>query len=328
MYRGHEDRNVEKVCYEHDHIRKVLKIIKENFSSYFNDFINNEAITGISEEKIKNIISSLGIESYVKKTIYNKEQNFKNILALGLYEFEKDRKKYLDIFDKESLEEYRDDPSAFKSKTLRHECPIINSTLQNVRAKALDKYRQDYNLADANELLKVVINLYNFAENYVVNAYDPVSYDNIIDYSKLFFSELDTESCTVYGVIGGGIKSQMLYKLYPSVFPNRSRMSIWALWYLTNKQAIDCKMDSEYLMIDIKNTISQQNYFYPYELFAFYAHQIFQYINEEAKKIEVYINPEFRYVVVDSFLDCISNTHIEEINLLMSQIKESDNGYT
>ena len=327
MYRFNEERNVEKICYEQKHIIKVLDLIKNNFTNYFFEFLSSEAKHGITEQKIKSIASSLGIESNIKQNSKNKPQNLKNILTQGIIDFEKDRKKYLDIFDKDALMEYQDDPASFKSKTLRHECPIINSTLQNIRAKALDKYRRDYNLADAHELLSVVTNLYNFAENYISNIYNPESYNNIDNLAGLFFSELDTESCTVYGVIGGGIKSQILYKLHPSAFPNRSRMAIWALWYLTGKESIDCKMDSEFLMIDTKESITQQNYFYPYELFAFYAHQIFQLLRREAELLDVNIDPEYRYVIVDSFLTYIAESHNSEIDLLMSQIKDSDNGY-
>ena len=210
---------------------------------------------------------------------------------------------------------------------MKDECPIIKSTIYNKRAKVLDKYRRDYSISNANELLSIVANLYNFAVDHVDNVYDPDSYDEITQYSDLLFSELDTESCTVYGVIGGGIKSHMLYKYDPSIFPNRSRMAVWSLWYLTGKKVIDCKYDSEFLMIDTHASITQQNYFYPYELFAFYAHQIFQLLRVEAEKLGVYLNPEYRYVIVDSFLSFIADSHASEIDLFASQIRESDNGY-
>ena len=56
--------------------------------------------------------------------------------------FEKDRNKYLDILDIETLEEYKTDPSYFKDTVLRNQCPIIQHTLQNKQAKELDKYRR------------------------------------------------------------------------------------------------------------------------------------------------------------------------------------------
>jgi hypothetical protein len=324
MYTRQDERSVEKICHEQEHIDKVLKIIKDIFPKYFDKFITSEAGHKATEHDIQKISNSLGIETKIVKKNGDKTENCKNILIQGLNDFNKDRKKYTDIFDKEALEEYKDDPAAFKSQTLRNECPIIHFTLQNKRAKALDKYRRDFNMSNANELLSVVTNLYNFANNYISNVYNPNSYDNIMKYEDLFFSELDKESCTVYGVIGGGIKSHMLYKNYPSAFPNRSRAAIWALWYLTDKKLIDCEKDSEFLMIDIKENTTQQNYFYPYELFSFYAHQIYLLLKFEMGKLDVRIDPEFRYVAVDSFLDFVANDHSSEIELLISKIKESN----
>jgi hypothetical protein len=326
MYTRQDERSVEKICYEQEHVNKVLKIIKDNFPKEFDNFLASEAGYRATEHDIQKFANSLGIETKTIKNSKDKTQNYKNILAQGLVDFDKDKKKYTDIFDKETLEEYKDDPMAFKSQTLKYECPIINSTLQNKRAKALDKYRYDFSTSDANELLSVVTNLCNFAENYFTNIYAPNNYDSIMKYSDLLFSELDTASCTVYGVIGGGIKSHMLYKNYPSVFPNRSRMAIWALWYLTDKNTFECKMDSEFLMIDTKENTTQQNYFYPYELFSFYAHQVYLLLKAEAEKLEVCIDSEFRYVIVDSFFTFVASRHESEIELLTSKIKESNYG--
>jgi hypothetical protein len=83
-------------------------------------------------------------------------------------------------------------------------------------------------------------------------------------------------------------------------------------------------MGSEFLMIDTEASTTQQNYFYPYELFVFYAHQIFQHLKVEAERLDVYLNPEYRYVIVDSFLSFVAASHVSEIELLTSQIKESD----
>lgn len=210
---------------------------------------------------------------------------------------------------------------------LKNECPIIHSTIHNKRAKELDKYRYEFNISDPNDLLNVVSNLYNFAEEYYHETYDLETYDQINNYEELGYGILDTDDYTVYGVIGGGIKTHMLYKVYPAVFPNRSRDAIWALWYLTDKNTFGCKQDSEFLMIDINKFITQQNYFYPYELFAFYAHQIFQMLKEKADQNDVYLDPEYRYVFVDSFLGFVAKKHDEEISFLKQQIRDGGFGY-
>jgi len=328
VYAFHEDRSVESICYEQDHINKVLEVIKETFSKYFEDFLvyGDSAIPSSSD--IQGVADALGIDAVVKKKSKDKAQCFKNILIQGLTDYESDRQNYLDILDEDALEEYLDDPPYFKSKILKDECPIIRYTIYNRSAKALDKYRRDFSISDANELLSVVTNLYNFAVNYIENEYDPRNYDEIDEYKGLVFSDLDSDSCTVYGVIGGGIKSHILYKFNPSVFPNRSRMAIWSLWYLSNKKVFDCECDSEFLMIDVKESITQQNYFYPYELFAYYAHQIYQLLKAEADDLGVYLNPDYRYVIVDSFLSFVANSHISEIDELTKQLKENDHGHS
>lgn len=327
MYRHQEERAVESICYDQVHIDKVVDVIKIRFSEYFNDFITLGAGSCVSEKKIQKIATNLGIEDIMGKKSLDFSTKLTDIITESLDNFEKDRAKYKDIFDKEKLEEYEDDPQSFKSTVLKNECPIIHSTLHNKRAKELDKYRYEFSISDPNDLLIVVKKLCCFSEEYYNNFYNKDSYDAIDNYKKLKFSELDTDDYTVYGVIGGGIKSQMLYKVYPSVFPNRSRGAMWALWYLADKESLDCKKNSEFLMIDVEKSITQQNYFYPYELFAFYAHQIFQMLKQKAEANNVYIDLEYRYVIVDAFMSFIAKQHEEEISLLKQQIKDGGYGY-
>lgn len=326
MYTRQEDREVEKICYDSNHIEDVLGEIKTNFQNYFTRFITLDAGRVLSDKDIKRLADKFGIKNVKTNEDINKSERLKMIIKEAIDNFEKDRSKYLDIFDEEVLEEYEDDPSYFKSTILKNNCPIIHSTIHNKNAKELDKYRREFRLSDPNELLTVVNNLYVFATEYYEN-YEKDRYDKISKYSDLEVSDLDTDDYTVYGVIGGGIKSHMLYKVYPSVFPNRSRDAIWALWYLTGKKTFGCEQDSEFLMIDIEKTITQQNYFYPYELFTFYAHQIYQLIDQSIDKDKVYIDDEYRYVIVDEFLSFVAKEHAEEINFFRKQIKEGINHY-
>lgn len=326
MYTRQEEREVEKICYDNNHIEDVVAEIKINFQNYFSRFITLDAGRVLSDKDIKKLANKFGIKNVKANDDINKSKRLKMIIKEGIEHFEKDRNKYLDIFDEEALEEYEDDPSYFKSTILKNNCPIIHSTIHNKNAKELDKYRLEFRLSDPNELLTVVNNLYIFATEYHQN-YEKEEYDEISTYSDLDVDDLDTDDYTVYGVIGGGIKSHMLYKVYPSVFPNRSRDAIWALWYLSGKKTFGCEQDSEFLMIDIDKTITQQNYFYPYELFTFYAHQIYQLIAQSIDKEKVYIDDEYRYVIVDEFLSFVAKEHEEEIDFFRKQIKEGVNAH-
>ena len=116
----------------------------------------------------------------------------------------------------------------------------------------------------------------------------------------------------------------MLYKVNPMMFPYRSRNALWALWFLTDKNPFGCKMDSEFLMIDTKNFTMQQNYYYPYELFAFYAFEIYKMLRDKADEMKAYIDPNYRYVIVESFLNYVAGEHGAEIDFYLSQNKDSN----
>lgn len=328
MYTHQEERSVESVCYQQEHIQEALEVIQEKFNHYFQEFIEHEAGYGISEKRAKEIANSLGMASSKNKNKIDTKLNFNNIINNFIGEFEKDRKKYIEIFDEESLEEYEEDSSMFKSIVLRNECPIIHSTLHS-NAKELDKYKKDFNCSDAEDLITVISNLFYFSKEYYNEIYDKNGYEQIDNYEALKMSDLDTEDYSVYGVIGGGIRSHMLYKVCPEVFSNRSRNALWAMWYLTDKEIFDCEYDSEFLMIDKKKDgyITQQNYFYPYELFSFYAFKVYLLLKQKAIENGVYLNPEYRYVIVDAFLSFIANQHNDEISLLKQNIKNGGYGY-
>jgi len=319
--------NIEDICYEEAHIEQVIEEIRKNFLQYFELFLETESGNKVSGDELEELAKAFGCTKTAKSVKQiNKAKIFKSIIKEAIDDFEKDRPSYLEILDLEALEEHEDDPPNFKNSVLRNSCPIIRLTLQNKKAKELDKYRAEFRRADANELLTVVWNLTDFAIEYTEN-YDEQTYEEIQKLEELGFSDLDEDDYIVYGVIGGGIKSHLLYKMNPSVFPNRGRESIWALWYLTNKKHFNCTQDSEFLSINLQKSITQQNFFYPYELFSFYAFNIYKILKEEAEKYDVYLDPEYRYVFVNAYLSFVAQVHAEDIEELKSSLSEDSHGY-
>lgn len=325
MYTKMDNTGVEDICYEDQHVEKVMQVIKLNFEDYFKRFIETGAGKKVSMEDFEKLQKKFGVDPVKAKNNKAEAENYKFIISESIDEFEKDRDAYIKIFDQELLDDYDEDADVFKSKVLRNECPIIRKTLANKKAKELDKYRGAFSVADPDSLLAVVYNLCVFGDEYA-EEYDPDTYEDANVYEDLGVEVLDTDDYTYYGVIGGGIKTHMLFKVYPGLFPNRSRNALWALWYLSGKETFGCRTDSEFLMIDVGKSITQQNYFYPYQLFAFYAFNIYKLLKEKAEKIGAYIDPDYRYVIVDAFLDYIAEEHDEEITLFKTQIKDKDGG--
>ena len=318
--------SIEEISYDKEHIEKVLTEIRVNFSDYFHEFISTEQGQSPSDDKFSELASKFKIVvNEKKKNSIGKDVVLQRIIDESISDFEKDRKKYLEILDVEFLSEYDRNPTPFHKKVLRDECPIIRYTIQNKAAKELDKYRYEFSIADSGHLLKVVTNLTNFANEYSRNIYKSELYDKVNNPSDLKLDSLNSEDYTAYGVIGGGIKSHFLYKLFPNIFPNRSREAIWALWYLTSKKSFDCKQDSEFLMISTKENITQQNFFYPYDLFVYYGIKILNFIRKESAKLNISISNDYQFVILDFFFSYISKKHQSEINELKQKIK--DDGY-
>lgn len=315
MYTSDHEHMVEDKCFQVRHIQKVLNVIKSNFQGFFDKFLESQQ-SHISPDRIDELHDKFIVDYNGKHLVFDRSRACKELFQEAISDFEKDRGTYIDLFDQELLEEYEDDPQQFKSRALKIDTPIIRKTLQNIYAEQLDKYRAAFNRANAMDLLTMVSKLSKFSEDYVKNKYNQEIFESIVYYKDFDLTILDTEEYTVHGVVGGGIKSTMLYKNYPEVFSSRSRLAVWALWYLVGKEKFGCEMDSEFLMIDLKKNSTQQNYFYPYELFEFYALQIYVLIKEAAKLLGVELNSKYRFVYVDAFLSFIALERIQEINFL------------
>ncbi|WP_342602814.1 hypothetical protein [Peribacillus sp. FSL E2-0159] len=311
--------NIEEICYEEHHIKRILTEIKANFYDYFNLFIESEAGTILSADQVKKLAGKFGSDGTIKIHKKNTGIVLKRIIAEGIEKFERNREAYIGLLDEEALEEYEDNPAGFKS-SLRKDCPIIRVTLMS-KAKELDKYRYEFGIANPNELLTVCQNLSSFANTYAKERED-FEYESISVLADLKFEALDTEDYSVFGVIGGGIKSQFIYKLQPAYFPYRSKEAIWALWYLTDKKTFECEEGSQFLMINVEKSLTNQNYFYPYELFSFYAYQVYLLLKKEAEKNNVHIHDTHRYVLVDQFFTFIAKAHDEDIKFISSSSED------
>lgn len=319
---------IENVCYEDAHIKKVLQEITRNFDEYFSQFIDSTGGVGISYKKLAALQRNVGLDAIIiqNNRKSTKIEKYRRIITNTIQAFEKDRKSYLDLLDKDNLEEDGDDVAAFKVKTLKFDCPIIRLTLFS-NVKELDKYKKAFAASDPQQLYDVVRNLRDFACEYANGVYNPSTYDNISSYQELRMDRMDSDDCTVYGVIGGGIKSHLVYKLYPGLFPNRSRAAVWALWYLSGKKTFGCNMDSEFLMIDVDKVTTQQNYNYPYQLFSYYAYELYKMLKAKAIELETDIPDEYRYVIVDAFFTFVASQHEDEIALFRSQIQDGEFDY-
>lgn len=313
MYYPHA---IEEISYEQSHIDQVLQELRKNILIYLSKYIETEGGSHITDDAANKLAEAFGASSRPKSKAKDPKKILELCLSEAIDDFNKDRGIYQDILNLEALEEYKLDVPSFKNKVLRDQIPIIRKTLQNKAAKELDKYRIAFKNAQPGDLFKVVENIVTLAKDWKQNKYNAKEFENIKSCEKLDYHKFDDEDYNAHGVIGGGIKSHFIYKLYPEMYPHRSREALWSLWFLSEKKRFGCKEDSEFLMIDVESGSTQQNYFYPYGLFAYYALKIYEELKKIYAKNGISLSIEYRFVAVDAFLSFISRQHQSEIDVL------------
>ncbi len=270
--------------YKPEHIRLVLTEIKAHFPDYFRAFCPSA-------------------------------KDAKQAFKAAIDNWERDHPAYVELFDLETLEEYEDDPNSFKSD-LRTKCPIIRRCL-NSRAQEMKKYKISFNSSTGRDLLNVTRNIVAFGDKYA-SRFNNKKHEAVTAVKALQLGDLLSEDYTVYGVIGGGIRSHFLYSLRPQAFSNRSQNAIWALYFLTEKNDFGFSDGSEFLMVDTneERPTAQQNYHYPYDLFAYYALCLQKMLKEACAKKGIALDNNKRYCYLDAFVDHIAARHQSEINCL------------
>lgn len=308
--------DIEEICYDQDHIEKVWKEIEQTIPEYFKKYTETESGISVEESELEKLAAKFGSISKPKSKPKDPKKILERLLREAIEDFEKERKPYQEILNLESLAEYKFDVNSFKNTILKNQIPIIRKTLQNKQAKELDKFRAAFNAAQPGHLFEITSNIVELANEWRNKRFDGKIFENIDSCDELDFHLFDEEKYTAYGVIGGGIKSQFIYKLFPEMFPSRSREAVWALYYLTNRKKFGCKEDSQFLMINANEGTTQQNYFYPYGIFSFYALRIFNNLKMHYAINGISLPSEYRFVPVDDFLSFVSRSHQKEIDVL------------
>lgn len=313
-----EDKAEWKDIVEPAHIAKVRKAIDANFARYF------ETLTRPAVPQGNDLFERLGEKFKVapsKKPLpASKPDASAFVDAIAAYS--KKAQRYRNFFTQDILTEFRnDDPDEFQSQ-LRKKCPVILGLVQS-KSDDLKEWRIKYKQTSSPELLEVFENLINFAADYDNDAGKEASYSKYVDHGEFQVDDFDTEEMSILGVIGGGIKSTVLYHLNPRVFPERSDAAMFALFFLTDKSPFSLRSKtSEFLQIDDRklgrdvNLKMDHNYWYGYPLFCSYAMQVARRLEDACRTVHIDFDVEHRYVYVDAYFDHICEVHADELKVM------------
>lgn len=275
MFKGKE---LEKQVYEPKHIQQVLAEIERNFPDYFE---------GFAQQPLEPVF-----HNYIR-------------------EYEKEQEVYREYLDLEALDEFEYDPNAFKSHT-RKRCPIIRRCLMS-RDEVMKAYQKSFKLATGRQLLDTVRNIAEFGISYVAD-FDDEAHEDIATYSDLGLEPLNDDKYQRLGVIGYGIQSSLLYGLYPRNFAHRSQDAVWSLYFLSGRKDFGLEDGPEFLMVRPNEGTCEQNFFYPAELFGFYALSVFVMLELACEDLGITFENRYRYIYLSMFCNHVADTHRDDIN--------------
>lgn len=287
MIRGHK---LEPRAWEPEHIDEVLGEVGRNFSGYFGSFAG---------------------------------QPLDSAFAKSVADYVKERQAYGDYLDLETLADYdQDDPGAFKTFTMK-QCPIIRRCL-NSRDEVMDDYKKSFGIASGRQILDAVRCIARFGAKYEL-GFDDATHEATTAYADLGLDPLNEQQYGLGGVIGYGIQSAMLYGIHPRCFANRSQNAVWSLYFLTGRKDFGFRDGSEFLMVEADQGTCEQNYFFPADLFGFYALKLFLLLKGACATRGISLADEHRYCYLNAFCDHVADRNREAINVLSRSSERVEN---
>lgn len=235
--------------------------------------------------------------------------------------YEKAAAKYRDFFHPDAMEEFADDPNAFK-RGLAKDVPVIAGTL-NQRRPELQEWQRDFRIAKGRDLLAVFSNVLDFREDWA-KAHPEAAYVAHDDADVFALDPLDDdEAMALTSVIGMGIKSIVLYHLDSSRLPQRARPDLYGLYFLSGMEAFGLPSgSSEFLMINDRepasngSLIMEHNFWYPYGLFSLYTLRVYRWMDARMREAGGGLDPHVRYVCVAHFLSEVCSEHAEHMKVM------------
>ncbi len=294
------------------HLKRVWEVVEASLPKYWDMFVAAE----------KEKTPSAKLAAKFGGTASAKEGGIVAKVFEDAVEFyEKEAEKYRKFFDPDALEEYFDDPNAFK-QGLARDIPVIANTLRQRNAELRD-WQMHFRAARPKDLLEVFTNVLDFRAEWS-KEHAPTNYAKHDAPDEFALDPLDDdETMSLVNVIGMGIKSIVLYYLDPERLPPRGRNGLYGLFFLSAKNHFDLpSKSSEFLMInDLSPTpdgsiIMDQNYWYPYGTFSVYAIRVFRWIHERAKASGFTVDPKMRYVYVDRFFQSVCDQHVADLKTM------------
>jgi len=285
----------------HDPIEEkyMKEILENNFNSLWMESF------GILEEQ-NIMLGNMRVKKDNKKEIKKLKEKIDRM--------EKEVNNYMNEchknFGTEMLNIIEADLSAFKNDIFGKELWTVNSALHDMSNPELDRYRDSFENATAKEIYEHVKYILEQAKNYVENIFIKVNLKAVQKIDDLKQDFLYDDNMLLGGVIGLGIRSELLHRMYPGVFPIMTRRSLWGMYFLTN--------ENEFVVDETRDGKSRTSHQweYDYTRFCFYSNFLTNLMSKYLEKYKIKMKSHLRYGYLNLMLVEYAKKHSDEINEL------------
>ena len=216
----------------------------------------------------------------------------------------------LALFDEDNEEVY--EYQEFKDTIFSKQLWTVSSALKT-RDPELERYKEQFLRTPAKDIFVTTLNILKGAEEYMNCSASSIKFHALRNIEELRYSFLDKEGMLLTGVIGLGIRSEILHRLYPSHFPIMTRRSLWGMYYLT-KELDEFVVDSPPFEGMFR---TEHNWNYDYPRFSYLNNFICNLLEDKIKKLCNFdLKPSLRFGYVNEFLVKINEQHKYEIEKL------------
>lgn len=307
-----QEMNEYNLVREPDHVAKVWAAVKQALPNYWNSFVKNER----QESPAARLAAKFG-----GRTTEQELAVIARVFEKAIEFYKKEASKYRAFFDPKAIEEFYDDPNAFKDG-LSRDVPVIANTLRQKRAE-LKKWQVHFGSARPGDLLNVFAHVLEFRAEWS-NSHSAAEYSRYDSCNDFGLKPLDDDDTMgLVNVVGMGIKSIMLFHLDPERLPPRGNAGLYGLYFLSGRDHFGLPSESsEFLMInDVQpasdgSLVMDHNYWYPYDVFSLYALRVFRWIEARAKTTGFAIDRRLRYVYVERFFNAVCDQHADDLKTM------------
>ena len=282
-------------------VKDMKKCLEQNFNSLW-----MESFGILEEENV--MLGGIRVTKDNKKDI----QKLKEKINKMEFDVKKYKSECFQNFNPEIIEIMKSDLGAFKNNIFGEKLWTVSSSLHDMSNPELARYRESFDNATPKEVYVCVKHILEATKNYVENVFPQISLRSINNIEDLKLDYLDEEDMLLVGVIGLGIRSELLHRMYPAVFPIMTRRSLWGMYFLTseNEFIVDENFQGK------SRTSHEWNY--DYDRFCFYTNFLTNIMETYLKKYKIKMDMTIRFGYLNLMLIAYSAKHKTEIDKLYS----------